>query len=399
MDKCSNCGKEYLSTLISFLGAECCPHCKEEIFPNKGTNLKITPESRTLYVQAERLFKEGYLVNEYKRFNLKKREDTLERASKKCIQAGVNLHDPYALNLLAYLYENNYVDNQTSRPSWEFAMECYVTVCFNENYETSGVVIHYDEESTKRLSAREVNDLRFDAGIGIIRLMRNVPQGVNFKKFNWARERAISVCQGLAVTEAKKSILESLNCEAPEYKDIFDAPLYKSADEISRILVEYTEKNKLLMYLAHMTKEEFNKLREMDLGRGLRNLLGYKKYMYVAIAPTHKRELKSSFRTLTDDLLKKIENQEADGIAMLLINTNRRIGVKGVKTSDLSRVLVQTDQNDQMLIRQWVRSERYNKYKITIDDIEICAPTDAKNMSAETLATAILKNLINSITE
>lgn len=399
MDKCSNCGKEYLSTLISFLGAECCPHCKEEIFPNKGTNLKITPESRTLYVQAERLFKEGYLVNEYKRFNLKKREDTLERASKKCIQAGVNLHDPYALNLLAYLYENNYVDNQTSRPSWEFAMECYVTVCFNENYETSGVVIHYDEESTKRLSAREVNDLRFDAGIGIIRLMRNVPQGVNFKKFNWARERAISVCQGLAVTEAKKSILDSLNCEAPEYKDIFDAPLYKSADEISRILVEYTEKNKLLMYLAHMTKEEFNKLREMDLGRGLRNLLGYKRYMYVAIAPTHQRELKSSFRTLTDDLLKKIENQEADGIAMLLINTTRRIGVKGVKASDLSRVLVQTDQNDQMLIRQWVRSERYNKYKITIDDIEICAPTDAKNMSAETLATAILKNLINSITE
>lgn len=399
MDKCSSCGKEYLSTLISFLGAECCPHCKEEIFPNKGTNLKITPESRTLYVQAERLFKEGYLVNEYKRFNLKKREDTLERASKKCIQAGVNLHDPYALNLLAYLYENNYVDNQTSRPSWEFAMECYVTVCFNENYETSGVVIHYDEESTKRLSAREVNDLRFDAGIGIIRLMRNVPQGVNFKKFNWARERAISVCQGLAVTEAKKSILDSLNCEAPEYKDIFDAPLYKSADEISRILVEYTEKNKLLMYLAHMTKEEFNKLREMDLGRGLRNLLGYKKYMYVAIAPTRQRELKSSFRTLTEDLLDEREIKEADGIAMLLINTTRRIGVKGVKASDLPRVLVQTDQNDQMLIRQWVRSERYNKYKITIDDIEICAPTDAKNMSAETLPTAILKNLINSITE
>ena len=399
MDKCSNCGKEYLSTLISFLGAECCPHCKEEIFPNKGTNLKITPESRTLYVQAERLFKEGYLVNEYKRFNLRKREDTLERASKKCIQAGVILHDPYALNLLAYLYENNYVDNQTSRPSWEFAMECYITVCFNENYETSGVVIHYDEESTKKLSTREVNDLRFDAGIGIIRLMRNVPQGVNFKKFNWARERAISVCQGLSLTEAKKSILDSLNCEAPEYKDIFDAPLYKSADEISRILVEYTEKNKLLMYLAHMTKEEFNKLREMDLGRGFPNLDTYAKKVYVAIAPTYSRVFKSEFKKFSKDFIGSKEIKSADGIAILLINPNRRIGVKGVKATSLPRALVQAGHDNQILMRQWMRSERYNKYKITTDDIEICTPMDAKNMSEDTLTNAILSNLIKSIIE
>ena len=395
MNKCASCKKIFnTEPLIDFTGAERCPICKGNAFPNVKTSLEITPESRALYIQSERLFKEKYLLSN----DVKSRTNALNRAIENCDYAGLYLHDPYALNLLAFFYENNYTSRQGGKTSWELALECYKTVCFNENYGSEGVVIHYNDTDSNKLSPAEIEELRFSAGVGIIRLMANIPPHIYGKSLDWDRKNAIDICQKLARTREKQLTLKRFKTDT--INKATDAPLGFTVDEMAEVLIEYSQKNKLFMYLAHMKKEDFVELSNKNLGQGFPDIFAYSKRtsVIISIAPTYRRTVQESFRRYNH--ISDLDGEDfanADGVAILMINTAKTLNVKGIKASELARMLVETNQDQQMILRQWSGAEIYNRYKITTDDIEICTPTDARSMSKGELIGRILQNLVNSI--
>ena len=258
MSKCESCGKQYKQTLTSFLGVEYCPHCHEGILPTKRTILKVTPESRVAYVQAERLFKEGYLLNKASRFGFKDKGDALERAVENDKQAGLVLHDPYALNALALFYEHNCVDDTNDKTvSWKKALTLFESVGLNEELEGS-----------LEMETLEKYEIQLKACIGLLRLCKNAPQ-------RFQNEETLFIGNA-AVTKIGRMLREYPDLLSREHRKLVeeagetyrrgqDARLVECVDidgvtEALLDLIKHQSEGKTFMLVSSMTREAFIQL-------------------------------------------------------------------------------------------------------------------------------------------
>lgn len=258
MNKCESCGKQYQQTLTSFLGVEYCPHCHEGILPTKKTILRVTPESRVAYVQAERLFKEGYLLDKASRLGFKDKKDALKKAIEKNKHAGLLLHDPYALNALALLYEQNLVDDINDKTvSWKKALTLYESVALNEELDGS-----------LEMETLEKYEIQLKACIGLLRLCTNAPQRFQNKEMR--------LTGNLAVTKMDRILREYPNLLSAEnkmmvkeaektYKSGQDERLVRCVDidgvtEALLDLIKPQSEGKTFMLVTSMTREAFIQL-------------------------------------------------------------------------------------------------------------------------------------------
>ncbi len=270
MNKCSSCGKPYTQALTSFLGVECCPHCKEEMFPSKKTILKITPESRSEYVQAERLFKEGFLLKKFNKFGFKEKADALERTVEKDKHSGLTLHDPYALVSLAFLYENDYVkDTNDKTVSWKKSLSLYEAVGLNTQEGDSFKYYNTDNDKQSEgsmLEKKEKYEIQLKACIGILRLCKNTPPRFRNDETQQIAKNALEKIKKIAISypdmlsKENKSIIKDVQDNYLSGQDIKGDGLVGIESITDSILDLARDKSKTFMLVANVTREAFRAL-------------------------------------------------------------------------------------------------------------------------------------------
>jgi hypothetical protein len=94
---CSNreCQKNIETPLILFDGRWICPFCKEDIFPNEQTEMKITNENHEKLLLSEKIFNEKWLLD----YSSKDKSSYLKKAIKLCSESAF-LNNPYITILL-----------------------------------------------------------------------------------------------------------------------------------------------------------------------------------------------------------------------------------------------------------------------------------------------------------
>ena len=173
MTQCLHCKKEVARALEDFSGRWFCPNCLHDLFPTEDSQLKITPESSGYFVRSERLYKEGWLLKRDV-FGFKG-ELALQEAVNQCRVAAA-LNDPYALVALASYYETGDADGQMSKVKrWNLSLMCNKAVALNRK----SVQIEYTEGSNATLLNRAFDELKMEAGVNIMRLLKNVPSSLS----------------------------------------------------------------------------------------------------------------------------------------------------------------------------------------------------------------------------
>ncbi|MBQ7761600.1 MAG: hypothetical protein IJ400_06050 [Clostridia bacterium] len=408
MNNCSSCGKPYSQTLTSFLGVECCPHCHKGTFPSKNTILKITPESRSFYAQAERLFKEGYLLEGFARFGFKKKEEALERAVEKNKHAGLILHDPYALNLHALFYENGYVkDTNDKTVSWKKALTLYETVGLNEEKDNSFKCYSSDNErlsTVSQMETREKYEIQHKACIGILRLLKNTPhrfkndETISIVKGALKKLDEISSSYPKMISKVEKSLIESTkdtyNNDAPKKPNIIG--LEKITDLILDIVAD---KSKFFMLVANVTKEAFcdlcdykrkivRKGEEIHFGNAIKKegLLIYAGAMEKD--DIHKNPItflnnKRGFVAMSDynnEHGKELTERTDIDIyfTIIAIDMAKMLKACGKKSinRELDDILKQIENNNSKILDSLSKSSAYSEYSFTTDDLILAKEKD-----------------------
>lgn len=402
MNICASCGKQYTQTLTSFLGVECCPHCHKGIFPSKGTILKITPESRAFYVQAERLFKQGYLLNDKERFGFKDKADALERAVERDKQAGLILHDPYALCALALFYENDYVrDTNDKTVSWKKALSLYEAVGLNEQENSSFKFYTHDNEGLAtelEMETREKYELQLKSCIGILRLCKNPPtrfQTNETKLIEGAARRKINEIAKYDATLISKEQrlmlkdMKDMDLNVQGAKSVGSVDLDSITDSILDLV---SDKSKVFMLVANITKEAFLGLcdynrkiiingEEVHFENAIKKE-GLLKYAgAIEKNDLHKNTIsflrdKRGFVAINDynnENGKKLIARDDIYFTVVVIDMAKMIQASGKKPTNgrLDEILNKIEYNNAEILDKLSKRSAYSEYSFTTDDLRL----------------------------
>ncbi|MBQ8839786.1 MAG: hypothetical protein IJ004_00465 [Clostridia bacterium] len=396
MNRCINpeCRAVYTEPLKTFLGEEKCPKCCKNIFPSKDTVLKITPESRALYVQSERLFKEGYLLDKAKGLGFKSKQEAKKLAIEKCLVAGLSLHDPYALLSLAFYYERGYVDegNDTIR-AWKNSLDCNSAICLNTHTDSSfrcATTDDSDKGELFKLDAFEISKLQLKSGVAILRLLEKAPY-----RFRKEAEGELKGRVASKVLEISKNYPELVTVESntlvkralaqDSSKKSATENTYMTARELVRHALDLrNSESKSMMLMAYMTNSEVEKLYDPEIlenSRGARQpiteLLKEELGIYIYAIPTEGRDVgKQPIRTFSEYLnILSYRNQESQYLfkkekeycfSVFAINAKKKISAKGITGKKIKQAF---EDNSTELMKELNRKYVHNEYVFTTDDV------------------------------